>query len=211
MDDFVPTRLAGAKQAFQELLAVKREFHPDDCVGVVAFDSGAEIVCPLTPIQTGSRILEQKVNDLETEYYTNITAGLKKAELVLTRESFEVSRAIRRSLSWISKALFETARPPSPDKNRTRRILLLGDGAHNHGPMPNTVSDRLKRDGIVIDVIGISGNQTSQMQFDEKQLKRIASRSPDGTVRYCFICDTADLIKTFGNLAHHIRPLAARA
>lgn len=211
VDDFVPSRLAGAKQAFRELLAVKRETYPYDRVGVVAFDADAEIVCPLTSVQTGSRIHEQKVNDLETEACTNITAGLKKAELVLASESSEVSRAMRKSIAWISKTLFETPKPPSPGKNRTRRILLLGDGAHNHGPEPDAVSNRLKKNGIVIDVIGISGDRTSRLQFDEEQLKGIASRNPDGSARYCFISDSADLIKTFGNLAHHIRPLMAQS
>jgi hypothetical protein len=64
---------------------------------------------------------------------------------------------------------------------------------------------------LVIDVIGISGDWTGREDFDEDQLKRIASRGPDGQVRYCFITDTAGLIKTFKTLAGHIRPLTPQS
>ena len=212
LDDFKPDRLAGAKQAFCELLSVKRQHHPDDRVGVVAFDSSAEIVCPLTTIQSGYRWLEDHVNGLQTQGCTNITAGLKKAELVLTNESSPVTSGMRKAFEWVSRVLVESDPPsPTPTTNRTRRILLLGDGDHNTGTGPESVADRLKKNGVVIDVIGISGDRTTSDGFDEVQLKRIATRRPDGQVRYCFITDTAGLIKAFGTLAHHIRPLAPRA
>ena len=83
-----------------------------------------------------------------------------------------------------------------------RRIILLTDGGHNTGRPPFSLAEQLKAKGVVIECIGIGGNPG---RVDEKGLKRIASTKPDGSPRYCFIGDSATLIRKFEELANPIR------
>ncbi|MFC1780792.1 VWA domain-containing protein [Planctomycetota bacterium] len=98
---------------------------------------------------------------------------------------------------------------PEPDihhnvsNGMTKRIILLTDGEHNAISNPETVADRLKKAGVIIDCIGIGGTPAD---IDEKLLKKIASRNPDGTIRYCFIGDQQALLRKYETLARHIRP-----
>ena len=79
---------------------------------------------------------------------------------------------------------------------------MLTDGEHNQGGSPITVASRLKNGGVIIDCIGIGG---SPKDVDEKLLEEIASRNPDGSIRYCFIGDQQQLLRKYENLAHHIK------
>ena len=88
------------------------------------------------------------------------------------------------------------------DLNGDRRIIMLTDGEHNQGGSPVEIASRLKNAGVVIDCIGIGG---SPEDVDEELLKQIASRNPDGSVRYCFIGDQSQLLRKYQTLAHHIR------
>ena len=65
------------------------------------------------------------------------------------------------------------------------------------------IARRLKDKGVIVDCIGIGGNPA---EVNEADLMKIASKNPDGSIRYCFIGDQQELIKKYENLAHHIRP-----
>ena len=80
----------------------------------------------------------------------------------------------------------------------------MTDGDYNVGGSPLRVAQRLKKAGVTIDCIGIGG---SEEEVEEEKLKTIASRNPDGSIRYCFIGDQQQLIRKYESLAHHIRPV----
>jgi hypothetical protein len=88
--------------------------------------------------------------------------------------------------------------------NSIKRIILLTDGEHLGGISPIDIANKLKSIGVTIDCIGIGG---SPMEVDERLLKQIASRNPDGSIRYCFIGDQQKLLKKYRSLAHHIRAI----
>ena len=88
------------------------------------------------------------------------------------------------------------------DDHSLKRIILLTDGDYNEGGSPLSIAHRLQHAGVVIDCIGIASREAVR----EDKLKPIASRNPDGSIRYCFIGDQQDLIRKYENLAHHIRP-----
>jgi hypothetical protein len=79
---------------------------------------------------------------------------------------------------------------------------MLTDGDYNEGGSPLHMARRLQESGVVIDCIGIAARNSVK----EENLKQIASRNPDGSIRYCFIGDQQDLIRKYESLAHHIRP-----
>ena len=209
-DDYPPSRADAAKEAGAALLDVKRGRYPSDRVGIVGFGCKARVIHPLATMREGRASLKQALHNVESDGSTNITAGLKKAAALLDSSRSGEPQAGTGVLSRISRLLFEDsaapAHPMTPHGNA--RIILLSDGKHNTGPRPEPVAEKLKEQGVVIDVLGIGGSPTAE-EFDEDQLKQIASMHPDGSPRYCFIGDVAQLIKKFESLAHHIRPLGA--
>jgi len=88
--------------------------------------------------------------------------------------------------------IFKAAAPAD-----THRLILLSDG---HGGRPYREADQLKRQGVVIDTIGIGG---SPVEVDETCLKTIASLS-ENQPRYRFITDKDDLVNHFRTIAHEL-------
>jgi len=139
---------------------------------------------------------------------TNITAGLKVAESLLFPGEVITEPTPVEFLQRFSNWLFnfnETAPAKAPESRipYLARALVLTDGGHNTGPSPLPVAQRLKDRGVVIDCIGIGGSPDC---VDEAGLKAIASRNPDGSIRYCFIGDKSNLIQKYEQLANRIRP-----
>ena len=79
---------------------------------------------------------------------------------------------------------------------------MLTDGEYNKGGSPLMVASRLKNAGVIIDCIGIGG---SPGDVDEENLKQIASRNANGSIRYCFIGDQQQLLQKYQSLARHIQ------
>jgi len=77
------------------------------------------------------------------------------------------------------------------------RVVLLTDG---HGGQPLSVANKLKKKGVVIDVIGIGG---SPAEVNEKLLRDVAS-TIDGDNRYRFIADRDELFRHFRQLAEKL-------
>lgn len=75
-----------------------------------------------------------------------------------------------------------------------RRIVMLTDG---HGGSPINTANRLKANGVVIDVIGVGPNPSS---VNEKLLRAVAS-TIEGEVRYRFIKDQQTLVAHYTNVA----------
>lgn len=205
--DIVPTRKIAAVNANVGLGEVKFKYHPDDVIAAIGFSDTAHLRLAPAVVRNSLPSLRRALRDAHASGSTNFTAALEMAEQCL----FPVNlRHPVGSLSRIlSTLLYETnsAKVASPSQGRrpvdgVKRIVLLSDGEHNTGPSPVPVASRLKSAGVVIDCIGIAGSPDS---VDEDLLKEIASRNPDGSIRYCFIGDTGALLKKYQDLARHIR------
>ena len=202
--DYKPSRLKGAVKAGLALLEIKQDQYPSDQIAVIGFNSSAKVIHPLVNARDGFTSVKKALHHVSTASCTNIAAGLRKAGELLAADVSEVSTGL---LDWVARLFTdETTEDPQHDDRRASRIVLLSDGCANTGPKPAPVAEVLKNQGILIDVVGIGGSQNAK-EFNEDELKRIASTNADGTPRYFFIDDTAELIRTFKKLAHHIRPL----
>jgi hypothetical protein len=205
--DLAPTRKMAAINANVKLAEVKAQYYPDDVIAAIGFSGTAHV--RLAPVVAKNSLpgLRQALQDADGGCGTNFTVALETAEECL----FPVDHwRLTGSLSqMLSKWLYETSPRKAADPSRgecpvdgVKRIVLLSDGEHNTGPSPVAVASRLQRAGVVIDCIGIAGSRDS---VDEDLLKEIASRNPDGSIRYCFIGDSGALVRKYQDLAHHLR------
>jgi hypothetical protein len=208
-DDWPPSRKAAAIKANLELITTKAKRYPQDKVGLIGFSGKAELLYAPTCLKDGLSDLRSVLRNPTGGSGTNFTAALELAENCLFRQQAPsrntfVSRMIAELLYKVHEQN-ETHPPYNEGTTETlRRIILLSDGEHNMGGSPVHSASRLKNAGVVIDCIGIGGSAAC---VDEKLLKQIASRDPDGSIRYCFIGDQHKLLKKYQNLARHIRPV----
>lgn len=210
--DLKPTRLRAAIAAIIAMLEVLKERFPRDRVGIVSFNGKAEVIHPLDEVGKTFKSLKQAVKRLETNSSTNITAGLETAGKLLRARNSQPLLESRGLVRLVRKMLFEDqghssrrASTPSHHLKRGQRIILTSDGCHNTGRKPIPVARSLKDQGVEINVIGVGGSPTGS-EFNEEELKSIASEHPDGTPMYVFIRDTSSLIKEFQRQAF-LRPV----
>jgi len=208
-DDWKPTRLAGATMANSQLIKVKTKLHPQDTVGIIGFYGKAVMLHKPVKLIDGSGSLIATLKEPVGGGSTNFTAALKLAESCFLGKTTSTINAGRKTISEMIAGFFYESQGQTGVMNSflgigdcLRRIIMLSDGEHNCGGSPKSVASRLKNAGVTIDCIGIGG---SPEDVDEELLKEIASRNPDGSVRYCFIGDQAQLLRKYENLAHHIR------
>lgn len=209
LEDWPPSRKGAALKANCEFIEIKADQHPEDCVGLIKFWKKAEVLCEPVPVRAGLPKLRRALRDPRGGSGTNFTQALELAEKCLFASQPEVGA--NPLWSRITSLLLKTDPNQSPRHFQTRhqtktlkRIVLLSDGEHNTGPSPVDLASKLKESGVIIDCIGIGG---SPSDVDEELLKRIASRSPNGSIRYCFIGDHQQLLKKYQSLANHIRPV----
>ncbi len=168
-DDYPPSRLDGAKQASISFIKRIAEDNPETIVCVISFSTKASLVSAPLSVGRNMVLLQKSINGLQTESSTNISAGLKLS-----------GKMIAKSKNALSP-----------------RILLLTDGASNEGGSPMPVAERLKAQGIQLDIIGIGG---SPEDVNENDLRKMASVI-NGETRYWFIKSVGQLIRKFENLA----------
>ncbi|MGD0572875.1 MAG: vWA domain-containing protein [Sedimentisphaerales bacterium] len=212
LDDWSPSRKAGAVAANKELIRVKAENYPTDRMGIIGFGTNAEVLHTPVLVSTGAQSLCRALDCVESMGKTNITEALELAEneLLSTREDFDLCGTIKKVSTSLTDFIYgmqsnEHQTSDSCEKEKvTKRLILLSDGDHNAtGRSPVKRATILKSAGIVIDCIGIGGYPSD---IDEETLKKIASINPDGSIRYCFIGDKQQLIRKYETLAYHIRP-----
>ena len=206
ISDMKPTRRAAAIKANQEIIKVKKQGYPNDKIGVIGFqDSAKLLLAPTPPYRIGN--LEKMIDNAVLTGGTDFVAPLELAY------SCFFGRAITTMGNSFTKVLSRIFLEPGIDKclsiasgndKITKRIILLTDGEHLGDDDPTNIATRLKKAGVIIDCIGIGG---SPGDVDEKLLKQIASRNPDGSIRYCFIGSQQKLLRKYQTLAHHIRAI----
>lgn len=204
-NDYEPSRKVGALQANEELLKVKLQQSPNDQMGIIGFARKAKLLYPPVEISSGFEDLLISLNNPMGSFGTNFNDALKLASDYLFNNQRRQSN--KSFMSRMLSELFienEYDQNSSDNDNVLRRIIMLTDGDYNQGGCPITTSSKLKKSGVIIDCIGIGG---SPDDVDEATLKQIASRNPDGSIRYCFIGDQQQLIQKYQTLAKHIRVL----
>jgi len=207
LSDWEPSRLYGAIEASEALMAVKAKKHPNDRVGIVGFNKRAKTICPPMIVSKKFEDLKDGLCKMSTKSYTNITAGLAEAGRHLVDDKkLGVVRKSAATLGRISKRLLSGKIPspvdPPSEGREILRIVLLSDGAHNKGSSPRFLADKLKEAGVVIDCIGIGADLED---FDMECLETISSRNGDGSPRCCYINDSAGLVKKFEDLSNRIQ------
>lgn len=129
--DWNPTRQIAAQQAALEYCRRLEQAEPDARVAIVAFGTGAQLLCPLTSIQT------TKLKSLFSQQFelgsTNITAGLEIAECQLRSHQ---------------------------QQDRCNQVILLTDGEHNTGEKPVHIAEKIRQIAI-LECIGIAGTPKS--------------------------------------------------
>ncbi len=205
--DYKPSRKAGALNANKELLKVKLQQSPNDQMGIIGFARKAKLLNPPVKISSGFEDLLMALNNPMDSFGTNFNDALKLASDYLFNKQRPFSK--KSLMSRMLSELFienedEYDQNGSDNDNVLRRIIMLTDGEYNQGGCPITTASKLKKSGVIIDCIGIGG---SPDDVDEATLKQIASRNPDGSIRYCFIGDQQQLIQKYQTLAKYIRVL----
>ena len=183
--DIKPSRLEAAKQAAHEYINTRAALSHADRVAVIAFGSGGRRMCDWLPLPGGIEMLSEAIRRIDADGCTSIGGGLREAEalhLGQTRGLF--GRLFKRDASVaLTRSL------------RHQRVILLSDGCHNTSPDPLPIAERLKKNGVLIDCIGIG----SRSDVDEELLRRIASNE-NGTPRYRFIKKKDELLDHYRRL-----------
>ena len=152
------TRLEAVKQVAQEFIAGNDddlEGRKGDMIGVIAFGSFADTVCPL--VREHEALLELVggigVSPLQADQGTAIGDAVALAAARLREAEKEIARGLREDEPAAD------ARPDKPDFSiKSKAIILLTDGRNNRGEIDPLPAAGLCRDwGITLYTIGIGG------------------------------------------------------
>ena len=205
-DDWIPTRLDGAKDAAISLLEEKFCTYPLDKVGIVSFSDNAAIRQLPLPARTGRNKLRKVIRRLRAKGNTNIRAGLTQAGRALLLAASGKGILFGLLGSWFGRdAMLSNVISGEPTAS-AEHVILLSDGDENRGGNPRIIAGRLKNRGVVISCIGIGA---SFIDVNEGLLSDIASTNPDGTSRYWVIDDQYELAQKFQELATGLRSVQA--
>jgi Ca-activated chloride channel family protein len=138
-----------------------------DRVVVVSFDTQAQVVVPLTTVDTAARAsIESAIRSIRIGGDTCISCGLQEARA-------QLDRAIR-----------------GPD--RAARMLLLSDGATNHGIVDMNglrgLATRMRERGFPITTVGLD------VDFDERVMGALAAESNGN---HYFVANASGLAAVF--------------
>ncbi len=197
-EDWLPSRIAAAREATEHLIDEKGRLFPDDNVGIVVYGGSAKVLHKLAPVRKVRQDLIACLKNIPEIGATNLAAGLRSAADVLANRQTSADGGLLR---LIETALLGSQTKANPSRvNHHAHVIVLSDGDSNSGDEV-AQAKRLKDDGVVIDCVGIADRRA----VDERKLKKVASIGPDGKPRYRFIGDKTALIKEFGRMAGHLR------
>lgn len=204
--DYKPSRIGGAQKAARALVELKCQRAPDDRVGLVTFHATGKQVLGLTSLASGPASVFEAIERAKIGMWTNLSAGLSQSKRLLDESgTLAVPESVKTVWKRFRSFVFDSddGSTHAGGAERSQRILVLTDGHDNHGRRnPEAVAKRLREASVEIDVVGIGGQSSD---VDEKLLKKVASRRADGSPRYWFIRDTANLIRKFEELATSIK------
>lgn len=185
--DYPPSRLGAAKKSINTFIDERSKASPIDRLAIISFSGLPQIRQTLIEIGGNTQKLKGKVRNISAGGATNITAGLKMAQLLLLPPPPLIQK-IQKIIGFENRAKIT--------RKSRKKILLLSDGDHNFDcSSPENMASKLKSNhSIQIQVIGI-GDRNSP-DFNEARLKKIASRG-----KYTFIGDSTKLIQKFKQLA----------
>ena len=172
------TRLRAAKAAARAFVERKARMFEEDGdfageISIVAFNGEVVGHVPLTPYDRCERSLLPFLERLDSEDGTDFEKPLLFAERILSPKRNDAPEILDR-------------------------LILLTDGRARD---PKEIADRLKKNGVIIDTIGIGNSDSGESaEVDGKLLREIASIL-DGESRYRFIRESDDLINHFFSLA----------
>ena len=165
--DFAPTRFLAARDSVGWFLDSRYSVSPDEFASLIVFNDSAHVLFKATPIAEARSAFHRKLSRIAPHDGTSIAAGLLAAGNLMR------------------------GAPPSS----RRRVVLLTDGGDGRASLPE--ANRLKKSGIIIDVIGIGGSPAA---VEETYLRKIAS-VVNGVNRYRFISHKQDLLSHFSTIA----------
>ena len=207
--DYKPTRKDGAIQANMKLVQTKSKIHPQDYLGIIAFNRSAHLLHGHEPVGKGSQSLCQTLRrNTIGGGSTDFTKALKLAKqclfqtMVQKKNPTSIFSRFFGDLFLEQEASIEYLREIPVNEKVTRRIIMLTDGDHNGDGSPVDIATQLKSLGVIIECIGIAGNRND---VNEDLLKQIASIDECGIPRYTFINDTYGLLRKYQSMATHLR------
>lgn len=128
----------------------------------------------------------------------SLTPVTERTKIAKTIKGIEVSGSTN-----ITAGLKEALRLLQKRESTTAQVVLLTDGEHTTGREPSGIAAKV-REIAILECVGIGGTSTD---VDEKLLRSISSKHPDGSPRYRWIGQKEQerLVKVFHNMAGRIR------
>jgi len=145
--DYKPTRLDGAKKAFNHFLDALKVRNQIAMVGLVEFSSKARLVFPPLPLSGNITKMRKAAQELSTISSTNIGAGLLVAAKTISKIQIRGNP----------------------------QIILLSDGHSNTGRNPKKVARKIKSAGIQLDIIGIGGSPEEVNEPELKKMASVVN------------------------------------
>ncbi|MCA9442995.1 MAG: VWA domain-containing protein [Candidatus Omnitrophica bacterium] len=175
--DYPPTRIGAGRNAIEKYKELRQQVSPNDCLGLITFESRPRVVCPLAWLSDPSQAVffSRSLTTIQPHGGTRLDRAFDLATECLL-------------IQICGLCLAQEGRV---------RVHVLTDG--HSGGNPEKAAHELKENGVVIDITGIGG---APEEVNESLLKRCASIE-DGRLLYRFIGDgdSNALAKHFGRLA----------
>ena len=182
--DVKPNRLAAAQSAVRSFVE-NRQRHTR--IGIVSIAGNASVVQSPTDsredlLQAIDRLQLQPGTAIGSGIYISLATLLPDAGIDLERLLYGYPPRFRRH--WTSDGRpIEDRKPVPPGSNRSAAIVLLSDGASNHGPDPLDAARFAAEHGVRIHTVGIGSREgvtlgfsgwSMRVRLDDSTLKRIA-------------------------------------
>ncbi|HEX7603251.1 MAG TPA: VWA domain-containing protein, partial [Polyangiaceae bacterium] len=167
-------------RALDAAVGIVERLREGDTVTVVSFDTESQVVVPPTEIRASARSsIESRIRSVRLGGDTCISCGLEAGMTAL--------------------------RSASVPANHVERMILLSDGATNHGvtdmPGLRAMAGRMRDRGCSISTIGVD------VDFDEKVMAALASESNG---RHYFVNDASGLPAVFAQELDSLLATVAR-
>ena len=158
-------------------LHAKRAAFPDSCLAVLHYSTDCDIGCSFLNVQRDFGMIEDAIRKMHSLPHgaTQIYTGLERVTQLLTDLRVE--------------------RGPIP--GHQVRVIASSDGHDGKTKLGLRKADHLKKQGVLIETVGVGRNRAS---VDESFLKALCTTDESG-VHYRFLGDAQSVRSTFTKLA----------